>query len=191
MHDPRSRIRLGLGATYKAAPAPARHTRGSGEGEFRHPDLGVPPYDLNSFENRGREHEFVTSLVNAVSSAGLCLFGYMIMGLSTIPEFVSCVTGWNMELEDIRFIGERIANVQQAFNIREGLNAIQFEVPDRAHKTPPPDKGPIAGRSCDIDLLVKDWYKQLDWDTQTGKPSKRKLMELELEDVAATLYPSD
>ncbi|NIS70604.1 MAG: aldehyde ferredoxin oxidoreductase, partial [Proteobacteria bacterium] len=74
MHDPRAQVRLGLGATYKAAPAPGRHTRGSGEGEFRHPDLGPPPYDLDSFENRGQEHKLVTTVLYTAASAGLCLF---------------------------------------------------------------------------------------------------------------------
>lgn len=189
MHDPRSLIRLGLGATYKAAPTPARHTRGSGEGEFRHPDLGAPSYDLNSFENRGRDHNLITRLLNAVSSAGLCQFGQITMGLNATHEFLNYVTGWNFNFDDILTIGERIANIQQAFNIREGLNPIQFKVHDRIYKTPPPDKGPIAGRHCDIDLLVKDWYTELDWDIRTGKPSKRKLEELELGDVAASLYP--
>jgi aldehyde:ferredoxin oxidoreductase len=189
MHDPRSQVRLGLGATYKGGTAPGRHTRGSGEGEFRHPDQGPNPYDLNSFENRGGEHKFVTDMVNGVSSAGMCLFGYVTMPLNAVPELLSCVTGWKINLEDLLLIGERIANIQQAFNIREGLNPIQFKVPSRAYKTPPPDRGPIAGRYCNVDVLVKDWYTEMAWDIQTGKPSKRKLEELGLEDVASELYP--
>jgi hypothetical protein len=68
------------------------------------------------------------------------------------------------------------------------LHPIQFEVHERVYKTPPPDEGPIAGRWCDIDLLVKDWYTEMDWDIHTGKPSKGKLEELGLQDVAAVLY---
>ena len=41
---------------------------------------------------------------------------------------------------------------------------------------------------CDIDLLVKDWYKEMDWDIHSGKPSKQKLQELGLKDVAKVLY---
>jgi aldehyde:ferredoxin oxidoreductase len=189
MHDPRARIRLGLGATYKAAPAPARHTRGSGEGEFRHPDMGPPSYDQNSFENRGKDHKLVTDLLNAVSSSGMCLFGYLVMPLSATQELLSCITGWDIGFDDLLEIGERIANIQQAFNIREGLNSADFDVPERVYRTPPPDKGPIAGRWCDVDLLVKDWYTEMDWDINTGKPSRRKLEVLGLGDVSQTLYP--
>ena len=189
MHDPRSQIRLGLGATYKAVPTPARHTRGSGEGEFRHPDMGPPPFDLNSFENRGGEHKRITCLLNAVSSAGFCLFGYLTMGLNATHEFLSCVTGWDTDFDALLLIGERISNIQQAFNIREGLNPLKFRVHERVHKSHPPDRGPLAGRHCDIDLLVKDWYTEMDWDLSAGKPTERKLKELGLEDVIASIYP--
>jgi aldehyde:ferredoxin oxidoreductase len=188
MHDPRAQIRLGLGATYKAAPTPGRHTRASGEGEFRHPDLGMPPYDLDSFENRGGEQKRIMSLTNAAASAGFCLFGHITIPVNATQEFINCVTGWDMNFDELILIGERIANVQQAFNIREGLNPLEFHVPDRVYKTPPSEKGPLAGRHCDIDLLVRDWYKEMDWDIHSGKPKKQKLEKLGLKDVAKVLY---
>ena len=188
MHDPRSQIRLGLGATYKACAAPARHTRGSGEGEFRHPEQGAPPYDLAFFENRGGEHKIVTNQLNAVSSSGMCLFGYLVMPHDATHEFLNCVTGWDLDLQELQTIGERIANIQQAFNIREGLNPIEFAVPLRVQTTPPPSEGPIAGRCCDIDRLVKDWYLEMDWDIHTGKPSRTRLENLGLSDVARILH---
>jgi aldehyde:ferredoxin oxidoreductase len=56
------------------------------------------------------------------------------------------------------------------------------------YKTPPPEKGPLDGRHCDIDLLVRDWYKEMDWDIHSGKPKKQKLEALGLKDVARALY---
>ncbi len=188
MHDPRSQIRLGLGATYKAAPAPGRHTRGSAEGEFRHPDLGPAPFDLNSFENRGKDHKRVTCMLNALSSAGFCLFGALTMELKSNYELLNCVTGWEVDFDGLLITGERIANIQQAFNIREGLNPLQFAVHERIYKSYPPDRGPNAGRHCDIDLLVRDWYREMDFDLESGKPSRVKLQELGLGDVLASLY---
>ena len=189
MHDPRAQIRLGLGATYKAAPTPGRHTRGSGEGEFRHPDQGSPPYDLDSFENRGEEQKRITGLLNVASSAGMCLFGYIVLPWAAMPEFINHVTGWDLTYDAVEVIGERIANVQQAFNIREGLNPVEFKVPSRLYKAQPPYDGPIADRTCDVELMVKDWYTEMDWDVKTGKPSREKLEALDLKDVAQALYP--
>jgi aldehyde:ferredoxin oxidoreductase len=189
MHDPRAQIRLGLGATYKGSPAPGRHTRASGEGEFRHPDLEKPPYDLDSFENRGGEQKRITNHINAVSSAGFCLFGLISLPLNASNEFLNCVTGWDIDFDEYVKIGERIANVQQAFNIREGLNPLEFRVPKRVYNTPPPQEGPIAGRRCDIELMVRDWYDEMGWDIHSGKPKKHKLEQLGLKDVAEVLYP--
>jgi aldehyde:ferredoxin oxidoreductase len=110
------------------------------------------------------------------------------MNINATHDFLNCVAGLDLNFDDVLRIGERIGNIQQAFNIREGLNPLQFKVHDRIWKTPPSDKGPIAGRYCDIDLLVKDWYALMDFDLKTGKPSKKKLKELGSDDVAATLY---
>jgi aldehyde:ferredoxin oxidoreductase len=37
--------------------------------------------------------------------------------------------------------------------------------------------------------MVAEYYKAMDWDLETGKPSKKKLIELGLEDVAQKLWP--
>ena len=78
---------------------------------------------------------------------------------------------------------------RQAFNIREGLNPLQFKVPDRVLGRPPQKEGPLAGVTVDEDTLIKDCLTAMDWDLKTAKPSKKKLLELGLEDVAKVLWP--
>ena len=36
------------------------------------------------------------------------------------PRMINAVTGWNLSLEDVERIGERIWNLERAFNVREG-----------------------------------------------------------------------
>jgi len=84
---------------------------------------------------------------------------------------------------------ERISNIRQAFNIREGLNPLEFKVPDRVLGRPPLKEGPLAGVTVDEDTLIKDCLTAMDWDLKTAKPSKKKLLELGLEDVAKVLWP--
>ena len=50
------------------------------------------------------------------------------------------------------------------------------------------DEGASAGKKLDMDLMLKDYYKYRGWDIQTGKPKKDKLIELELDHVAADMY---
>ncbi len=85
--------------------------------------------------------------------------------------------------------GERIANIRQAYNVREGLKPADSKMPDRVQGRPPLDKGPTAGKSVEIETLVKDYLTAMDWDLDSGKPSRSKLLELGLEDVAEVLWP--
>ena len=78
--------------------------------------------------------------------------------------------------------------MRQAFNVREGLKT-PWKLPDRMLGIPPKTEGPRAGKTIDPDELCKEYYQLLDWDLKTGKPSKKVLLELGLDDVAKELYP--
>jgi len=41
----------------------------------------------------------------------------------------------------------------------------------------------------DIETLGRDYLVAMDWDPDSGKPSRSKLQELGLEDVAQVLWP--
>jgi aldehyde:ferredoxin oxidoreductase len=97
------------------------------------------------------------------------------------------VTGWDINLDELLKTGERISNLRTAYNIREGLNPIEFAVPGRVVGIPPLTEGPTAGKTVDEETLYNEYLIEMDWDLKTGKPSKNKLIELGLEDVAAKL----
>jgi aldehyde:ferredoxin oxidoreductase len=185
MHDPKRYMHYG--GTYKADPTPARHTQGS-EG-FRALGMELPPYDRKSFAGRGEAHKFASNLMHVVNSAGMCMFGWQCMDVNALPEFMSAAIGQDYTLSDLTKIGERIANVRQAFNIREGLNPVEFKVPDRVIGNPPLKEGPIAGRQCNVETLARDYLIAMGWDPETGKPSRKKLEELGLSDIAQELWP--
>ena len=101
---------------------------------------------------------------------------------------MKAVTGWEVTNEEMLKTGERIANIRQAFNIREGLNPLRFMVPDRVLGKPPLKEGPVAGITIDEDTLIKEYLTAMDWDLKTARPSKKRLLELELADVAQELW---
>jgi aldehyde:ferredoxin oxidoreductase len=102
---------------------------------------------------------------------------------------MKAVTGWDVTNEELLKTGERIANIRQTFNIREGLNPLKFKVSDRVLGKPPLKEGPVAGVTVDEDTMIKEYLTAMDWDLKTAKPSKKKLLELGLEDVAQELWP--
>jgi len=186
MHDPKRFMHFA--ATYQLDPTPARHTQGS-YGYRPASGLELPAYDRKSSAGRGEAHRMGSNLMHVVNCAGLCQFGYQCMNLSAVTESLSLTTGLAYSLDDVLEAGERIANIRQAFNIREGLKPRDFKVPNRVLGRPPLDAGPVAGRSVDIETLGRDYLLAMDWDPDSGKPSKSKLQELGLEDIAEALWP--
>ena len=171
-------------ATYIANATPGRHTQGS-EGFSQ--EL-MPEYDKGSFRGRGQAHKTGTCLQHVVMCCGMCLFVTGALPSNhVIAEFMRAVTGWDITTEELLKAGERIENMRQAFNIREGLNLMKYEVSGRILGKPPHKAGPLAGVSVDADTLVKDYLVAMDWDVITAKPSEKKLQELGLDDVAREL----
>ena len=166
---------------------PGRHTQGS---EEMHPPGLIPRFDRRSFSGRGQAHKIGSNFQHSLVCSGFCLFVYLTLpSVDVVAEFMRAVTGWDMTTDELIKTGERIANIRQAFNIREGLNPLQFKVPGRILGKPPQKEGPLAGITIDKDTLVKEYLAEMDWDLETAKPSKKKLEELGLEDVAQELWP--
>jgi len=184
-HDPKCTIELAT--TYRLDSTPARHTQGS---EERHPPGLIPRFDRKSFAGRGELHKKGSNFHHIVNCSGMCDFMYgTLPTVDAVAEFMSAVTGWDVTIDELLKTGERIANIRQAFNVREGLNPLQFKVPDRVVGRPPKKEGPTAGVTIDEDTLDREYLAAMDWDLKTAKPSKKKLQELGLEDVVQELWP--
>ncbi len=148
------------GARYKMDPTPGRHTQHWGPGGFQH------------------------QLINAT---GLCMFSFL-AGFTTdlISGPMKLVTGMDKPLDQWLAAGERISNLRQAINIREGQNPIKWAVHPRIVDAQ--SEGPLAGLSVDMEEQVNRNLDAMGWDRQ-ARPSKEKLLELGLDDVAKDLWP--
>jgi len=167
MHDPKLRSAFRpdapSAARYQMDATPGRHTQGFGPGSFR------------------------GHVVNAV---GLCFMGYFrVDPAKYIAGFMNAVTGWDCSMDDLLKMGERIATMRHVFNLREGINPLELKVHPRIVGKPPYETGPLAGVTADIEAQNYWNLGALDWDRVTTKPSKKKLLELGLEDVAKELWP--
>ena len=77
--------------------------------------------------------------------------------------------------------------MRQTFNVREGINLLNFTLADRVLRIPPLKSGPTAGFTVDIDTLVREHLEEMDWDQVTAVPSQDKLDALGLGDNAQDL----
>jgi len=184
-HDSRGGPHFAI--AYGAEPTPARHTQG-GEGPF--PDGLMPEFDRNSFKGRGEPHKYGSDFTQIYNAVGICMivFGDGYGSGDYLIEALQVITGWDLTKEELLKTGERIDNMRQAFNVREGLKT-PWKYPDRMLGVPSKTEGPRAGITLSEDDLYNEYYAARGWDRKTGKPSKKKLLELGLDDVAKVLWP--
>ena len=188
MHDPR--YEPAMGVIYKMDATPGRHTQACQfmtppEYVSGRPGFGVRP-DLQ--EERGRWVREAALLNHTMNASGLCLFGYLSTTYTLVPEFLTAVWGEPFTVEDMLMVGERIANVRQAFNVRAGINAVAISVPDRVLGIPPLPDGPTAGIKVLIEQMSREFLDGMGWTQDGAVPRPEVLRRLGLDDVARDLW---
>jgi aldehyde:ferredoxin oxidoreductase len=116
------------------------------------------------------------------------MFAWANLKPQALIDSLSYTTGHPFTLEEIQQIGERIANLRIAFNLREGVRNVDIPMHGRLIGSPPLEAGPLAGVTVDIDTQVKDYLEAMGWDTESGVPKKETLEGLGLGFVAADLH---
>jgi len=101
-------------------------------------------------------------------------------------ELINAACGLDWSVEDMMKSGERAWNLKRAINNRMGLTRVSDKLP-KALLTPFTDGG-SAGFVPDLEAMLVSYYEARGWDMETGKPSREKLMELGLEEIAKDLW---
>jgi aldehyde:ferredoxin oxidoreductase len=94
---------------------------------------------------------------------------------------VRTVTGWDVTVDELERLGERIINLERLFNVREGVRRRQDMLPWKVMHEPIPD-GPSAGMYCppaELDAMLDDYYALRGWDA-AGVPTTARLAALGL-----------
>ncbi len=183
-HDPR--FQPGFATTYLMDATPGRHTQG-GEQSIPHGlNLGPRP-DKYQYGGKGEIHAKGYELMHVINSVGVCQFAAYSYPWQFVPDFLEAVTGWSFPLEECLAVGERIANVRHAFNLREGLNPLKYRVPPRMIGNPPLETGNVRGVTVDLATQVREFCQAMGWDPETAMPSRERLEELGLGDIARDL----
>jgi aldehyde:ferredoxin oxidoreductase len=163
MHDPKLGRGFGPGARYQMDATPGRHTAGFGPGNFG-------------------------QLV--VNAAGLCIIGIGFgAGPDKVTGFLNAVTGLNYTVDEVLKAGDRIGIIRHAFNLREGINELNWTPHPRITGEPPQTEGPLAGVTIDQKAQIYYFLGALDWDPITTKPNKNRLLSLGMKELAEELWP--
>ncbi len=128
---------------------------------------------------------------SVMNAAGSCMHG----DISSDPKyfitgFLKAVTGWDRSVEELEKCGERIVAMRHIFGLREGDNPLKRFVHPRIPGIPPQEEGPNAGVTKNVAEEAYWNLGALDWDMETTKPSRKKLLELGMDDIAEELWPA-
>ena len=81
---------------------------------------------------------------------------------------IQLLTGWDFSGPEALRIGERVATMSRAYNMREGLTAADDALPKRFFSPTP--RGALASTALDPESLgeaVHGFYRMMGWD---GEP---------------------
>jgi aldehyde:ferredoxin oxidoreductase len=115
-----------------------------------------------------------------IDSLAVCSFTIPSPALTNLLEAFEAVTGRSISFDEAMTVGERILNLQRCFNIRHGLTPEDDNLSERLLS--PPVDGPAEGIGVRADLkrMVDEYYHQMGWDLETGKPLPDTLKKLGL-----------
>ncbi len=198
MQDPK--YDPGVIISYVCEPTPARHTITSYlwldlqqiHKKFSHANkipLFVSRKGRYKNEGKGENLALGSYYKMLMDCTGACLFGTEVGGDIPLCEWMNAATGWNLSGDEYLVAAERVHKLRHSFNVREGLNPIRDCRPHpRLCGNPPLQKGPARSVNLDIDTLADSYYEAMHWDKATGKPHRKRLEEIGLEEVSRELY---
>jgi aldehyde:ferredoxin oxidoreductase len=201
MHDPRNDPGYGLHASVE--PVPGRHVFGARQ----YYELfalwkrlkglpGVKPLLSVKRKFAADRKKAICAAANSCFSqffngAGLCLFGALI-GVHRVPvfEWMNAAAGWERSPEEYMEVGRRIQTLKQLFNLKHNIDPISLKASPRSIGDPPQTRGPNRGRSFDLEKMMRDYWQEIGWDRDTGKPTPETIEELGLKELTLGEFPS-
>ena len=193
MHDPRGKFGVGLG--YAVSPTGADHMEAAHDPLFERPGpwlesvspMGIlePVSALEPGPEKIRLFRHIQLVWNLWNCLGICNFCAQPLGalsLNEVLKTVQCVTGWDTSLFELMKVSERGMAMARMFNLREGFGREHDTWPERLFE-PLPD-GPNKGQTFtkeDLEKAKDLYYEMMGWDKEDGKPSRGKLIELNLD----------
>ena len=106
-----------------------------------------------------------------------------ILTFDRASQVIEAATGMKMTPGEVRRVGERIINIERAYNVRLGLRRVDDHLPRRFSEEPLTE-GASSGTTYKQDVMLDEYYTERDWDLETGIPGAVKLKKLGLGYIA-------
>ncbi len=122
---------------------------------------------------------------------GVCMFACQgVKDVTTLaPRSLAEATGWtDFTTEEAMTVGERVVNMMRLIAVSRGFKKDdEFDVSPRLLEAP--TAGPGAGRSIapHLGAMIDRYYSLPGWQVDSGRPTRRTVERLGLEEIAAKL----
>jgi aldehyde:ferredoxin oxidoreductase len=192
-HDPRFTSLMGV--TYIADPTPGRHTAGTASWNetfaMKFPLPGAAAAAETTVEwhgtaGKGVAQAHYSNAQQTMNGLGLCMFTSILGGLPWL-DLTNSLTGWTLTEKDLLEAGERIQNMRNAFNRREGILPRDFAPHPRmlGEGDGLLTEGPLKGVRVPLLQLRDDYFDAMGWNRSTGLLSRQRADKLGLTELLA------
>jgi aldehyde:ferredoxin oxidoreductase len=183
-HDPRAMS--GMALVYATSPRGACHMQGDMyaiDMGLTLEEVGIFPGDRFATEGKAQTVARLQDWRTLYNSAIMCVF--VNPTAPVLGKLLSAATGQESDPAHWLRTGQRIFNLKRAFNNRRGVSRGNDRLPGLL--LVPLDNG-SEGHTPQMDTLLREYYAVRDWDWETGKPSREKLISVGLPDIAEELW---
>jgi len=126
------------------------------------------------------------AVIDALEACKSIMENMSILPFDKAAEIIEAATGLKMSGSDVRRVGERINNIERAFNAREGIGRRDDTLPSRFRTETLPE-GPSKGTTFEQESMLDEYYTERGWNRKTGIPTRETLEKLGLTYVATEL----
>jgi aldehyde:ferredoxin oxidoreductase len=194
MADPRGLKGFGLG--YAVASRGGDHLRSEpfleleddpaiGERMFGVPDATM----RRAYRGKGKLVSYFedwNAVIDALEPCKNIMQNMEILTFDLASRVIDATTGLQMTPAEVRGVGERIINVERAFNVREGIRRKDDTLP-RRFREEPLTEGESKGTVFELEPMIDEYYGERGWDLETGIPTAETLRRLGLDRASADL----
>jgi aldehyde:ferredoxin oxidoreductase len=163
----------------------ATATRGGSHHDTRPTAQYAPTFDRRSTADKPAYAARSQNFTAVGDSLVMCRFtserGFGLFVGEPYATMVNAITGWDVSVEELERVGERIINLERLFNVREGVRRSQDVLPWKVMHEPIPE-GPSAGMYCppeELDVMLDAYYALRGWSRE-GVPTPERLSGLGL-----------